>query len=168
MKHGHICVLHGVSHLVDKTPMGALSVVISSLLSHFLLNEKLSLFGWIASVQCLLGSSILALNGPEEQSVDTIVDFRKLFVTPWFLSYAGVIVVVAIFLAVWVAPRYGRKSMLPCESSACAWCPSIQSICRYRHMQSHWRYQCQLYASVRSMYIDKHTWSKSGKLSPSP
>ena len=89
--------------------------MISSLLSHFLLNERLSLFGWIASLQCLLGSSILALNGPEEQSVNTIVDFRKLFVTPWFLTYAGVVIASAIFLAAWVAPRYGRKSMLPCK-----------------------------------------------------
>ncbi|KAI0348185.1 DUF803-domain-containing protein [Trametopsis cervina] len=95
------------------TPMGALSVVISSLLSHFILGEKLSLFGWISCVQCLLGSSILALNGPEEQSVTTIIEFRHLFVTPWFLTYGGVVIAVAIFLAVWVAPRYGQKSMLP-------------------------------------------------------
>lgn len=93
--------------------MGALSVVISSLLSHFLLKEKLSLFGWIACIQCLIGSSILALNGPEEQSVNTIVGFRKLFVTPWFLSYAGVVIAIAVVLAVWVAPKYGKKSMLP-------------------------------------------------------
>lgn len=98
-----------------QTPMGALSVVISSLLSHFVLDEKLSLFGWIASVQCLIGSSILALNGPEEQSVNTIDGFRDLFVTPWFLSYAGVLIVAAIVLAVWVAPKYGKKSMLPCQ-----------------------------------------------------
>lgn len=96
--------------------MGALSVVISSLLSHFLLDEKLSLFGWIASIQCLIGSSILALNGPEEQSVNTIDGFRKLFVTPWFLSYAGVVIAAAVVLAVWAAPKYGQKSMLPCES----------------------------------------------------
>lgn len=97
--------------------MGALSVVISSLLSHFILKEKLSLFGWISCVQCLLGSSILALNGPEEQSVTTIIAFRHLFVTPWFLAYGGSIIVIAVVLAVWVAPRYGQKSMLPCEFS---------------------------------------------------
>ncbi|KIP04337.1 hypothetical protein PHLGIDRAFT_76121, partial [Phlebiopsis gigantea 11061_1 CR5-6] len=95
------------------TPMGALSVVISSLLSHFLLGEKLSLFGWIASIQCLIGSSILALNGPEEQSVNTVIGFRKLFVTPWFLTYVGVVIAVAVVLAVWAAPKYGKKSMLP-------------------------------------------------------
>jgi len=78
-----------------------------------LLKEKLSLFGWISSVQCLLGAAILALNGPQEQSVDTIEGFKHLFVTPWFLAYGGVVIATAIFLALWVAPRYGKKSMLP-------------------------------------------------------
>ncbi|KAF7798511.1 hypothetical protein EIP86_009732 [Pleurotus ostreatoroseus] len=112
---GELCnfAAYAFTEAIIVTPMGALSVVISSLLSHFLLDEKLSLFGWIASLQCLLGSSILALNGPEEQSVDNIVGFRELFVTTWFLTYAGVIIAVAVFLAFWVAPRYGKKSMMP-------------------------------------------------------
>ncbi|KAH9949417.1 magnesium transporter NIPA-domain-containing protein [Amylocystis lapponica] len=96
------------------TPMGALSVVISSLLSHFILHEKLSLFGWISSFQCLLGAAILALNGPQEQSVSTIEGFKHLFVTPWFLAYGGVVLVVAAVLAFWVIPRWGKNSMLPC------------------------------------------------------
>ena len=95
--------------------MGALSVVISGLLSHFFLKERLSLFGWISSFQCLLGAAILALNGPEEQSVNTIEGFKHLFVTPWFLSYGGVVIVAALVLAFYVAPRWGKKSMLPCE-----------------------------------------------------
>ena len=100
--------------------MGALSVVVSSLLSHFFLNERLSLFGWIASVQCLLGSSILALNAPEEQSVTTIEEFKHLFVTPWFLSYASVIIVAAAITAIWIAPKYGHRTMLPCRSNDCS------------------------------------------------
>ncbi|THH02364.1 hypothetical protein EW026_g530 [Hermanssonia centrifuga] len=112
---GELCnfAAYAFTEAIIVTPMGALSVVISALLSHFLLKEKLSLFGWIASLQCLIGSSILALNGPEEQSVDNIEDFRKLFVTPWFLSYAGVVIAAAVVLAVWVAPKYGKRSMLP-------------------------------------------------------
>ncbi|OJT10012.1 hypothetical protein TRAPUB_13501 [Trametes pubescens] len=95
------------------TPMGALSVVISSILSHFLLKEKLSLFGWISSVQCLLGASILALNGPEEQSVSTIEGFKHLFLAPWFLAYGSVVLVAAAVLAFWAAPKWGKQSMLP-------------------------------------------------------
>ncbi|KAI0354604.1 DUF803-domain-containing protein [Trametes cingulata] len=95
------------------TPMGALSVVISSILSHFLLKERLSLFGWISSIQCLLGASVLALNGPEEQSVSTIEGFKHLFLAPWFLAYGGVVIAAAAVLAFWVAPRWGKKSMMP-------------------------------------------------------
>ncbi|KAL7285073.1 hypothetical protein ACG7TL_000165 [Trametes sanguinea] len=87
------------------TPMGALSVVISSILSHFFLHEKLSVFGWISSIQCLLGATILALNGPEEQSVSTIEGFKHLFLAPWFLAYGGVVLVAAAVLAFWIAPR---------------------------------------------------------------
>lgn len=97
----------------SQTPMGALSVVISSILSHFFLKERLSLFGWISSIQCLLGASILALNGPEEQSVSTIEGFKHLFLAPWFLAYGGVVLVVAAFLALYAAPKWGHKSMMP-------------------------------------------------------
>ena len=96
-----------------QTPMGALSVVISAILSHIVLKEKLSLFGWIGSIQCILGASILALNAPEEQSVTNIADFKKLFLAPGFLSWGSVVIVSSVILAVWVAPKYGHKSMLP-------------------------------------------------------
>lgn len=98
---------------ISQTPMGALSVVICAMLSHIFLQEKLSLFGWIASLQCILGATILALNGPEEQSVTTIVAFKKLFLAPGFLSYGSVVIAAAVFLALVVAPRWGRRSMLP-------------------------------------------------------
>ena len=96
-----------------QTPMGALSVVISAILSHIVLKEKLSLFGWIGSIQCILGASILALNAPEEQSVTNIAEFKKLFLAPGFLSWGSVVILSSVILATWVAPRYGRKSMLP-------------------------------------------------------
>ncbi|KAH7107938.1 DUF803-domain-containing protein [Auriculariales sp. MPI-PUGE-AT-0066] len=67
------------------TPLGALSVCISAMLSHFFLKEKLTLFGWIGCCQCILGSVIIALNGPEEQSVTTIKEVKHLFLAPGFL-----------------------------------------------------------------------------------
>ncbi|TBU54897.1 magnesium transporter NIPA-domain-containing protein [Dichomitus squalens] len=112
---GELCnfVAYAFVEAIIVTPMGALSVVISSILSHFFLNERLSLFGWISSIQCLLGASILALNGPQEQSVSTIEGFKHLFLAPWFLAYGGVVLAVAVFLALWVAPRYGHRTMMP-------------------------------------------------------
>ncbi|KAF9651935.1 DUF803-domain-containing protein [Thelephora ganbajun] len=112
---GEICnfAAYAFVEAIVVTPMGALSVVISAILSHLVLKEKLSLFGWIGSVQCILGASILALNAPEEQSVTNIVDFKKLFLSPGFLSWGSVAIVSSIILAAWVAPKYGHKSMLP-------------------------------------------------------
>ncbi|KAF9787112.1 magnesium transporter NIPA-domain-containing protein, partial [Thelephora terrestris] len=112
---GEICnfAAYAFVEAIVVTPMGALSVVISAILSHLILKEKLSLFGWIGSIQCILGASILALNAPEEQSVTNIADFKKLFLAPGFLSWGSVAIVTAVVLAVWVAPKYGHRSMLP-------------------------------------------------------
>ena len=93
--------------------MGALSVVICAVLSHFVLKEKLSLFGWIASLQCILGATLVALNGPEEQSATTIAAFKKLFLAPGFIAYGTVVIATAVVLAVFIAPRWGKRSMLP-------------------------------------------------------
>lgn len=94
------------------TPLGALSVCISAILSHFFLKEKLTLFGWIGCVQCILGSIIIALNGPEEQSVTTIEAFKHLFLAPWFLAFGGVVIAAAVIIVIFIAPKYGTKNML--------------------------------------------------------
>ncbi|KAF8329106.1 magnesium transporter NIPA-domain-containing protein [Cantharellus anzutake] len=94
------------------TPLGALSVVICAVLSSIFLKEKLSLFGWIGCFQCIVGSIIVALNAPQEQSVNTITEFRHLFLAPGFLVFGSVIIVAALFIIFFVAPRYGRSSML--------------------------------------------------------
>lgn len=44
------------------TPLGALSVVISAILSSIFLKEKLSFFGWIGCFQCIVGSIIIAVS----------------------------------------------------------------------------------------------------------
>ena len=93
------------------TPLGALSVVICAILSTFILKEKLTFFGWIGCVLCIMGATILALNAPETQSVHTIPVFQKLFLSPGFLTWAGVCIAVSLFLAFWAAPRYGKKNM---------------------------------------------------------
>ncbi|KZT43560.1 DUF803-domain-containing protein, partial [Sistotremastrum suecicum HHB10207 ss-3] len=94
------------------TPLGALSVVICAILSHFFLKEKLSLFGWIGCTQCILGSVIIAMNAPNEQSVSTIAAFKKFFLAPWFLAYGSVLIAAALIVIFFIAPKYGTKSML--------------------------------------------------------
>ncbi|KAG9018187.1 hypothetical protein FRB90_011936 [Tulasnella sp. 427] len=94
------------------TPLGALSVVICAMLSSIFLNEKLSFFGWIGCFQCIVGSVIIALNGPQEQSVSTILEFKHLFLAPGFLGFGGAVIAAALIIIVFVAPRYGNTNML--------------------------------------------------------
>ncbi|KAI5121570.1 hypothetical protein M0805_000750 [Coniferiporia weirii] len=94
------------------TPLGALSVVICAILSSLFLNEKLLFFGWVGCALCILGSVIIALNGPQESSVGQIREFEKLFIAPGFLAYAGVLIVAALVIIFYFAPKYGKKSML--------------------------------------------------------
>ncbi|KAI5121566.1 hypothetical protein M0805_000747 [Coniferiporia weirii] len=94
------------------TPLGALSVVISAILSHIILKEKLTLFGWVGCAQCILGAILISVNAPGEQSVSTIVEFKKLFLAPGFLSYGGCCIAAALVIIFFVAPKYGTKSMV--------------------------------------------------------
>ncbi|KAJ3783258.1 magnesium transporter NIPA-domain-containing protein [Lentinula aff. detonsa] len=94
------------------TPLGALSVVICAILSSIFLQEKLTFFGWLGCGLCIIGSVIIALNGPSESTVGQIKDFQKLFLAPGFLSYASVLIATALAIIFYFAPRYGKKSML--------------------------------------------------------
>ncbi|CAL1705871.1 unnamed protein product [Somion occarium] len=94
------------------TPMGALSVVVSAILSHFILKEQLSFFGWLGCGLCIIGSVIIALNGPEESSIGQIREFQKLFLAPGFLVYGSILIATSLVIAIYFAPRYGKKSML--------------------------------------------------------
>ncbi|KAL9635282.1 MAG: hypothetical protein Q9164_003557 [Protoblastenia rupestris] len=94
------------------TPLGALSVVIATILSAIFLKERLSFVGKVGCFMCIIGSIVIVMNAPHQSSAATIQDMKKFVLAPGFLSYAGVIIVGCTFVALWVGPRYGKKSML--------------------------------------------------------
>ena len=94
------------------TPLGALSVVITAVLSAIFLKERLSFVGKVGCFNCVVGAVVIGLNGPSQSTVANIQEMQHYVIAPGFLSYAGVIIVGCVFVAVWVAPRYGNKSML--------------------------------------------------------
>jgi drug/metabolite transporter (DMT)-like permease len=93
------------------TPMGALSVVITTVLSAIFLKERLSFVGKIGCFNCIIGATIIALNAPQQSSVSNIQQMKDYVIAPGFLTYAGVVIVGSIIVAFWVAPRYAKKSM---------------------------------------------------------
>ncbi len=102
------------------TPLGALSVVITTVLSAIFLKERLSMVGKVACFLCIVGSVVIVMNAPQESSVANIQQMQKFVVTPGFLTYTGVILLGCLAVAIWVAPRFGKKNMLV-YISICSW-----------------------------------------------
>ncbi|KAI1638641.1 magnesium transporter NIPA-domain-containing protein [Biscogniauxia mediterranea] len=119
---GELCnfAAYAFTDAILVTSLGALSVVITTVLSAIFLKERLSLVGKVACFLCVIGSVVIVLNAPEESSVANIQEMQRYVVTPGFLTYAGVIIVGCTFLAFWAGPRYGKKNMFT-YISICSW-----------------------------------------------
>jgi drug/metabolite transporter (DMT)-like permease len=110
---GEVCnfVAYAFVDAILVTPLGALSVVVTTILSAIFLKERLSFVGKVGCFACIVGSVVIAMNAPKQSSVTDIQEMKDYVVTPGFLAYAGVIVVGCVVTAVWAGPRYGKRSM---------------------------------------------------------
>ncbi|CEF67790.1 Spichthyin [Strongyloides ratti] len=94
------------------TPLGALSVLVTAVLSSRLLDERLNLLGKIGCAVCLLGSTSIVIHSPKEEEVSTMADLAEKMKDPMFIIYVIVIIVVTLGIVIHVAPRYGRSNIL--------------------------------------------------------
>jgi drug/metabolite transporter (DMT)-like permease len=102
------------------TPLGALSVVITTVLSAIFLKERLSMVGKVACFLCIVGSVVIVMNAPHTSSVNNIQEMQGYVIHPAFLTYAGVVIVGSAVVAFWLGPKYGNKNMLV-YISICSW-----------------------------------------------
>lgn len=111
---GEICnlVAYAFTDAILVTPMGALSVVICAILSTIFLKERLSFVGKVGCFNCIIGSVVIAVNAPEQSSVARIQDMKKWVIAPGFLTFAGVIIVACAVIALYLGPKYGKKTMM--------------------------------------------------------
>lgn len=91
------------------TPLGALSVVITTILSAIFLKERLSFVGKVGCFNCIIGSVIIVLSSPEQSAAANIQQMQAYVIAPGFLTYAGIIIVGCTCIALWAGPRYGKK-----------------------------------------------------------
>ncbi|KAK4092120.1 non imprinted in Prader-Willi/Angelman syndrome 2 [Purpureocillium lilacinum] len=113
-------VAYAFTDAILVTPLGALSVVITTILSAIFLKERLSMVGKVSCFLCIVGSVVIVMNAPQESSVKNIQEMQALFITPWFLSYAGVIIAGSVATALFAGPRWGNRNMLV-YISICSW-----------------------------------------------
>ena len=127
---GEICnfVAYAFVDAILVTPLGALSVVITTILSAIFLKERLSFVGKVGCFNCIIGSVVIVMNAPAQSAVADIQGMKKFVVTPGFLTYTGVVIVGCAFIALWVGPRYGKKSMLV-YLSVCSLIGGLSVVC---------------------------------------
>lgn len=54
------------------TPLGALSIIVSAVLSHNEPDEKLNVLGFLGCGLCILGGVIIVLHAPQEQPIESV------------------------------------------------------------------------------------------------
>ncbi|KAI7867808.1 magnesium transporter NIPA-domain-containing protein [Spinellus fusiger] len=112
---GELCnfVAYAFTQAILVTPLGALSVVISAILSSLFLKEKLSFQGKIGCLQCIVGAIIIVLHAPVESASDSSIEtFKHLVLSLGFLVYGILAVVLSLFLIFYCGPRWGKQNML--------------------------------------------------------
>ncbi|KAI8097828.1 magnesium transporter NIPA-domain-containing protein [Gilbertella persicaria] len=112
---GELCnfIAYAFTQAILVTPLGALSVVISAVLSSIFLKERLSFQGKIGCFQCILGAIVIVLHAPEQSSADTSIEaFKHLVLSIGFLIYAGIAVAISLVLVFYCGPKWGKKNML--------------------------------------------------------
>ncbi|KAI9726525.1 MAG: hypothetical protein M1828_001347 [Chrysothrix sp. TS-e1954] len=92
------------------TPLGALSVLIGSVLGAYFLDEELGTLGKLGCAMCLVGSVVIVLHAPPDKEVQTVTEILKYAVLPGFLFYCAAVAVFATLMAYKVAPKYGKKN----------------------------------------------------------
>ncbi|XP_064568256.1 magnesium transporter NIPA3 [Zonotrichia leucophrys gambelii] len=94
------------------TPLGALSVLISAILSSYFLNEKLNIHGKLGCVLSILGSTVMVIHAPEEEEVTSLDEMERKLQDPVFVTFAVLLTVVALVLIIVVAPKRGQTNIL--------------------------------------------------------
>ncbi|XP_038721539.1 probable magnesium transporter NIPA2 isoform X3 [Tripterygium wilfordii] len=94
------------------TPLGALSIIFSAVLAHFILEEKLHIFGVLGCVLCVVGSTSIVLHAPQEKNMESVKEVWNLATEPGFLVYTCIVVVLVVILILRYVPLYGHSHLI--------------------------------------------------------
>ena len=95
------------------TPLGALSVVVTCVLSEYFLDEKMNLFSKLGVLLAVLGSIFIVLHAPKAQVIDSLDDLKNTYIlSSQFMIYATIVLVVMIFLVLLKSDHYFYKILL--------------------------------------------------------
>lgn len=99
------------------TPLGALSILVSSLLAHALLGERLPPLAWLGCCLCILGAVPLVLHAPADLPLASLGHVARLAARPPFVLYCLTLLGVVGWLVRKVEPRSGNSPLVPLLSA---------------------------------------------------
>ncbi|KAK4339896.1 hypothetical protein RND71_041358 [Anisodus tanguticus] len=94
------------------TPLGALSIIISAVLAHIILRERLHTFGILGCALCVVGSITIVLHAPQEREIESVTEVWDLATEPAFLFYAALVITTSLVLIFHYLPQYGQTHIM--------------------------------------------------------
>ncbi|XP_058199153.1 probable magnesium transporter NIPA4 isoform X2 [Rhododendron vialii] len=105
-------VAYAFAPAVLVTPLGALSIIISAVLAHCILKEKLHQLGVLGCVMCIAGSVIIVIHAPQERPITSVQEIWTMATQPAFLLYVGSVIVLVFILIFYFAPQCGHSNVM--------------------------------------------------------
>ncbi|KAL0419518.1 UNVERIFIED_CONTAM: putative magnesium transporter NIPA3 [Sesamum radiatum] len=105
-------VAYAFAPAVLVTPLGALSIIVSAALAHFILNERLHQLGILGCIMCITGSIIIVIHAPQEQPISSVQEIWNMATQLAFLVYVGSVIVLVFILVFYFAPQCGHSNVL--------------------------------------------------------
>lgn len=94
------------------TPLGALSIIVSAVLAHVILKEKLHILGILGCILCVVGSTSIVLHAPHEREIVSVKDVWTLATEPAFLLYSASVIALVLVLIFHFVSRYGNTHVI--------------------------------------------------------
>ncbi|XP_022748116.1 probable magnesium transporter NIPA6 isoform X2 [Durio zibethinus] len=94
------------------TPLGALSIIVSACLAHFMLKERIQKMGIVGCVSCIVGSVVIVIHAPQEHTPISVQEIWTLATQPAFLIYVATTLSIVLALVLYFEPRYGQTNIL--------------------------------------------------------
>ncbi|CAH0407000.1 unnamed protein product [Chilo suppressalis] len=94
------------------TPLGALSVIVTAVLSSKFLNEKLNIIGKIGCFLCVIGSIIFIIHSPKNEEIKTFMELIEKLSDCLFLTYVASVFAMSLVVKIFLVPRFGNTNII--------------------------------------------------------
>ncbi|KAL9244875.1 hypothetical protein vseg_018592 [Gypsophila vaccaria] len=105
-------VAYAFAPAVLVTPLGALSIIVSAVLANFILKERLSKLGILGCLSCIVGSVVIVLHAPQEESPTSVQQIWDLATQPAFLIFVAAALAIVAVLILYLEPLFGQSNVL--------------------------------------------------------